>query len=182
MGAKRLPIVGVMGSGTQAHAERAEPLGRWLAGAGVHLLTGGGGGVMLAVSRAFCEVRARAGSSIGVLPGDVQAGGHAAPSGYPNPWIEVPIQTHLALRGEKGAELGSRNHINVLSSDVIIALPGGAGTASEARLARRYGRPIVAFIREPQELPGLPEGIARFAELEGIVEFVRSRVRDALAG
>ena len=51
---ERLPIVGVMGSGSHPHADLAEPLGRWLAAQGVHLLTGGGAGVMEAVSRAFC--------------------------------------------------------------------------------------------------------------------------------
>ena len=52
----RLSIVGVMGSGTAPHAERARSVGQWLAQQGVHLLTGGGGGVMEAVSQAFFEV------------------------------------------------------------------------------------------------------------------------------
>jgi predicted Rossmann-fold nucleotide-binding protein len=39
----RLPVVGVMGSGSLSHSERASRLGRWLAGRGVHLLTGGAG-------------------------------------------------------------------------------------------------------------------------------------------
>ena len=38
-----------MGSGTTPHADLAIPLGRALARMGVHLLTGGGGGVMEAV-------------------------------------------------------------------------------------------------------------------------------------
>lgn len=53
---KRLPIVGVLGSGSEPHEEQAKPLGEWLAREGVHLLTGGG--VMEAVSRAFhCRTR-----------------------------------------------------------------------------------------------------------------------------
>ncbi|HUT02907.1 MAG TPA: DNA-binding protein, partial [bacterium] len=47
---RRLPIVGVLGSGSEPHEEKAKPLGEWLAREGVHLLTGGGGGVMEAVS------------------------------------------------------------------------------------------------------------------------------------
>lgn len=47
---RRLPVVGVMGSGSEAHEPDASRIGRWLAEEGVHLLTGGGGGVMAAVS------------------------------------------------------------------------------------------------------------------------------------
>ena len=42
---KRLPIVGVMGSGSESYSDQAARLGRWLAKQDVHLLTGGGGGV-----------------------------------------------------------------------------------------------------------------------------------------
>ena len=41
MSVERLPVVGVLGSGSVEHSERARALGRWLAGQGVHLLTGG---------------------------------------------------------------------------------------------------------------------------------------------
>ena len=34
----RRPVVGVMGSGVEGHAARADPLGRWLAAAGVQFL------------------------------------------------------------------------------------------------------------------------------------------------
>src|SRR5690606_16565050 len=44
---RRLPIVGVMGSGSSASA-LAEPLGAALAELPIHLLTGGGAGVMAA--------------------------------------------------------------------------------------------------------------------------------------
>jgi len=49
----------------------------------------------------------------------------------------------LPSRGEEGGTPGSRNHLVVLSGDVIVALPGGAGTASELRLAREYARPVI---------------------------------------
>ena len=64
---KRLPIVGVMGSGRESYSDQAAPLGRWLATQDVHLLTGG---VMGAVSRAFYEVSGRKGLVIGIIPGD----------------------------------------------------------------------------------------------------------------
>ena len=116
----RIPIVGVMGSGVEPHAQRAGELGRWLAMTGVHLLTGGGGGVMAAVARAFHETPGRRGLVIGILP--AEAFGSATPKpGYPNPWVEVPIFTHLP----SGDGPTSRNHLNVLSADVVILLPGG---------------------------------------------------------
>lgn len=144
-GATSLPVVGVMGSGVRAHAELAAPLGRGLAKMGVHLLTGGGGGVMACASRAFAEVGSRAGVVVGVLPGRVggPVAGASSPSGYPNPFVELAVRTHLDARGAEGDSAASRNHVNVLSSDVVVALPGGEGTASEVVLALRYGRPLV---------------------------------------
>jgi uncharacterized protein (TIGR00725 family) len=169
---EQLPIVGVMGSGSQPWTERAEPLGRWLAQLGVHLLTGGGGGVMEAVSRAFCAVDGRRGRALGVLPAEPGRPGRA-PDGYPNPWVEIAIRTHLELRGSRGAEAGSRNHLHALSSDVLIALPGGPGTASEVELALRYGRPVAAFVAQPGELPGLAPSVPRLAALRDVQGFVR---------
>lgn len=144
-GATSLPVVGVMGSGVRAHAELAAPLGRGLARMGVHLLTGGGGGVMACASRAFAEVGSRTGVVVGVLPGRVggPVAGASSPSGYPNPFVELAVRTHLAALGADGDSAASRNHVNVLSSDVVVALPGGEGTASEVVLALRYGRPLV---------------------------------------
>ena len=173
--AQRLPIVGVMGSGTSPHAELSEPLGDWLARLGVHLLTGGGGGVMECVGRAFCAVPERRGLSLGVLPGDPGAGG-APPPGYPNSWVEIPLRTHLPSRGLAGAGADSRNHINVLSCDVVVALPGGEGTASEVALARRYGRPVAVFARSRESVPALPPGVEVYAELAQVQAFVRAHL------
>ena len=63
-----------MGSSARAFEDLAEPLGRWLASIGVHLLTGGGVGTMEAVSRAFAQVRPREGLVVGVLPADLPDG------------------------------------------------------------------------------------------------------------
>lgn len=167
-----LPIVGVMGSGSHAAEERCVALGRWLASEGVHLLTGGGGGAMTAVSRAFFEAEDRAGLVIGILPAD-SAGGHDPPPGYPNHWVELPIRTHLHLSGTEGTDLASRNHINVLSSDVIIALPGSWGTRSEVELALRYRKPLVAYLQDRAEIPQLPETVPVLGSLEQVKAFVR---------
>jgi uncharacterized protein (TIGR00725 family) len=168
----RIAIVGVMGSGTEPHTERAEPLGRLLARRGVHLLTGGGGGVMSSVSRAFFEMRNRKGNVIGILPSDPDGPRPRPATGYPNDWVEIPIRTHLPFSGTRGTDPLSRNHINVLTSDVIVALPGGAGTASEATLAVAYGRPIVAFVESRSEIRALPEEVPIRAKLDDVADFV----------
>ncbi len=165
----RLPIVGVMGSGSHEHRALAAPLGRWLATLPVHLLTGGGSGVMLSVSRAFASVRPRRGMVVGVLPGTSEG---ASPRGYPNPYVELVIRTHLPLSGEEGGDPLSRNHVNVLSSDVVIALPGRAGTSSEVKLAVRYGRPVVAYLGADGEIPELIRGVEIARTLEEVQGFV----------
>lgn len=168
----RTPIVGVMGSGTHSHAGSAAPLGRWLAEAGVNLLTGGGGGVMAAVSEAFASCGERTGRIIGILPGDVDENGHSALRGYPNAWIEIPIFTHLPRSGLRGLDKESRNHINVLSSNVIVVLPGSSGTASEASLALRYGTPVIAWLRGREQVAGLAPEVRVESRFGAIKEFV----------
>ncbi len=59
-----------MGFGSQPHEDRARQLGPLLAELGVDLLTGGGGGVMESVSRAFAEHPGREGVVLGVLPAE----------------------------------------------------------------------------------------------------------------
>jgi len=167
-----------MGSGTRAHAERAVPLGQALARLGVHLLTGGGGGVMAAVSAAFAAVPERRGLVIGVLPGREVEGSVRAPEGYPNEAVELAIRTHLPWSGTRGTDPLSRNHVNVLSSDAIVALPGGAGTASEVRLALRYGRPVLAFVGARGEIPDLPAEV----EVVGATEALLARLGALLPG
>lgn len=174
----RLPIVGVIGSGRVAWESRAAPLGAWLAAQGVHLLTGGGEGVMASVSRTFFEVPGRRGLVLAVLPSRIDDPLCRPPAGYPNPWVEVPIATHLPLTGKHGCRPLSRNHILVLSSTLVIALPGGEGTLSEVRLAREYQRPLVAFLEHREELPGLPVEVPVAGTLPAVQAFVRMALRE----
>lgn len=142
----RLPIVGVMGSSSDAHEDLANEVGRVLAGEGVNLLTGGGGGVMEAVSRAFVRARGQGhGRVLGILPGDSDGDQTVDRPGYPNPYVEIAIRTHLPLGGITGTSSMSRNHINILSSDVIIFLPGGDGTFSEFSLAKRHRKQLAGY-------------------------------------
>jgi predicted Rossmann-fold nucleotide-binding protein len=175
---RRRPVVGVMGSSTQSYADLAEPLGRWLATLGVHLLTGGGAGTMEAVSRAFAEVQPRDGLVVGVLPADLPGGIAVPRPGYPNPSVELAIFTHLPLSGISGTDARSRNHINILSSDVVIVLPGNEGTESEMTLAVRYRKPVVAFFGD-HEVDWRPsEGVPVARTMDHVEAFVR----ESLAG
>lgn len=168
--------VGVMGSGVEAHEELARPLGALLAALEVNLLTGGGGGAMCAVARAFREHRRGRGVSIGILPCAGEGARAAVPPGYPNEHVELAIRTHLPYRGRLGAHDLSRNHINVLSSDAIVALPGGEGTASEVALALRYGRPAIVYAPRPEMVAHFPPAAPRAATLDEVRQFLTAHL------
>lgn len=137
---ERLPIIGVMGSGAEEHRGLAEPLGALVARIDCHLLTGGRTGAMEAVARGFCQIESRRGRSIGVLPEGAR----------PNPYVEIPIYTQLSSANDRTSAdwQWSRNHVNVRSSTLVVALPGAAGTASELELAAagEYARPCLVFL------------------------------------
>lgn len=126
-------VVGVMGSGQplDKHAyTTAYRLGALIAGHGWALLTGGtASGVMDAASRGAHEA---GGLVIGVLRGP---DGSEASS-----YVDVGIRTGMG---------DARNVINVLSSDVVVALPGGPGTLSEIALALKNQRPVVILGWDP---------------------------------
>ncbi len=169
-----MPIVGVMGSGSEAHVVKSVKLGCWLASLNVHLLTGSGMGVMQQVSEAFAGVSGRKGLVIGIVPGEYdRASNRYAPiQHYPNPWVEVPIYTHLPDRGESGIGQTSRNHINILTCDVIVFLSGGAGTVAEAQLSIRYAKPAVAWLEGSAERGKFPKTMRFVDKFSQVQEFV----------
>jgi len=125
---KRPFIVGVMG-GSQADEavmRTAYRLGELIAGRGWILLNGGrNAGVMDASARGAAE---HGGLTIGILPDAT----HHQASAY----VRVPICTGMG---------SARNSINVLSSDVVVACPGGAGTLSEIALALKHGKTVITI-------------------------------------
>ncbi len=129
---------------------------------------------MAAVSKAFYDTPNRRGLVIGVLPCDESM--EKPRDGYPNRWVEIPVMTHLPLGGDRGAEPMSRNHINVLTADVIVALSGDAGTLSEVQLALKYERPVIAFVESDEEIPGLPSGVPISNSLEGVQTFIMTHL------
>jgi hypothetical protein len=121
-------IIGVMGGGEVDSATRglARQLGRCIAEEGWVTLSGGrNAGVMSAVTEGASEA---GGLTVGVLPDD--------DTHRMAPGIDIPILTGMG---------DARNVINVLSSHVVIALAGGAGTLSEVALALKNGRPVITI-------------------------------------
>ncbi len=119
-------VVGVMG-GAQPSPETLEAarlLGELIAEQGWVLLTGGrDAGVMQAASEG---AKRRGGLTVGVLPGFT--------ADEANPFVDVAVVTGMGA---------ARNVINVLSSDVVVACRGGAGTLSEIALALKSGKPVI---------------------------------------
>jgi uncharacterized protein (TIGR00725 family) len=169
--------IGVMGSGTHEHDECARPLGALIASLGANLLTGGGGGVMRAVSRAYTGYRGARGVCIGVLPCASEHDRLSTKPGYPNEFVEIAVRTHLPFSGMRGEDDLSRNHINILSSDAIVALPGEAGTLSEIALAIRYGKPLVGFALDARLLAAFPASVPRLPDLREVERFLRATLR-----
>jgi len=154
---------------------------------------------MATVCKSFYDTPNRRGLVLGILSCDEspelpRSGPPSPKHGYPNQWVEIPILTHLPSSGERGTEPMSRNHINVLTSDVIVALPGGPGTLSEVTLAVKYERPVIAFVDsdaesavesdvEPdQGIPGLPDDVPISSNLEGVQKFVLAQLGRSAPG
>lgn len=162
-------------------SELATRVGGWIARSGHHLLTGGGPGVMECAGRGFCEVPAdrRSGRSIGVIPFGKPAGE------YPNGYVEIAINTHLA--GDRGDHKSprSRNHINILSADAVVAFHGGGGTLGELELAvETYRRPVIVVLSEGETVGGRSAndlrsglGVRVVSEVEEATSFLEETLR-----
>jgi len=123
---KKQVIIGVMGGGhvDTRQEEMAYQLGHRIAAEGWVLLNGGRqAGIMDASARG---AREKGGITVGILPD--------ADERHLSPHILIPILTGMG---------SGRNYINALSSHVMVACPGGAGTLSEIALALKHGRPVI---------------------------------------
>lgn len=165
-------IIGIMGSGKQAWKEFSHPLADWIAKQNYHLLTGSGGGVMAAASEAFCKVNNRAGLCLGIIPTEINNEGQFIPlNGYPNPWVELCITSPLTNFKEKNPNQITRNYICILSSDVVVALPGDKGTKNEIDLAIRFNKPIILYGWQDQ-IKDVPQTVEKTNSLERVKDFI----------
>ncbi len=169
----RHPIIGVMGSSTKSWEEYAEPLGALIAEYDYNLLTGAGAGVMTAVAESFSKVENRKGKSLGIVPITDYDGSFVAWEEYPNPYIEIPILTPLDMKAEKDINPYSRNHVNVMSSQAMIVLPGDHGTRNEFSLGLQYNKPMIMF--GPHDaFDAFPEQRTRVNDIDAVREFLDS--------
>ncbi len=125
----------------------AREVGYLIGSKGAILICGGRGGVMEASAKGAREA---GGITIGILPG--------ASASEANPYIDIPIVTDLG---------NARNAINVLTSQVIIAIHGSFGTLAEIALALKCHTPVVGLDTWDLTAPGgaaLPITYARTAE------------------
>jgi uncharacterized protein (TIGR00725 family) len=142
--------VSVIGSGVE-HEERAEAVGRLLAGRGATVVTGGLGEVMEAASRG---AKHAGGTTLGIVPGETHE--------RANPWLD-----HVVVTGIGHA----RNLAVVASGDAVIAVGGRYGTLAEIGFALTLGRPVVVLE------PGWEvEGTLRAATPEQAVELALGAV------
>jgi uncharacterized protein (TIGR00725 family) len=119
--------VAVIGSG-EANLEVAAlafEVGRELARQGAIVICGGLGGVMEAVAKGVQEA---GGVSIGLLPDPDRR--------RANPYLTYAIPTNLGH---------ARNMVIAHTADAVIALDGSYGTISEAAIALKLGKPVVAL-------------------------------------
>jgi uncharacterized protein (TIGR00725 family) len=115
-------------------ADLAYRVGREVASRSAVLLCGGLGGVMAAAARGAREA---GGISLGILPdGD---------RGQANPYLTYAIATNLGH---------ARNMLIAHSADAVIAVDGSYGTVSEAAIALKLGKPVIA-LKVSWDLPGL---------------------------
>jgi uncharacterized protein (TIGR00725 family) len=98
------------------------------------LACGGLGGVMKAVCSGF---RSGGGTCIGIIPGY-----HKDEA---NEFVDVVIPTGMGL---------ARNVMVVKIADVVVALPGEAGTLSEIAYCLQFGIPVVALVPKKLDREG----------------------------
>jgi len=128
-------IVSVIGGRScNAKVEQlAHNLGKKLAKVADVLVSGGLSGTMKAVSRGF---KAAGGLTIGILPGYDKKDA--------NSYVDIALPTGLGL---------ARNVLVVKSADVVVALPGSAGTLSEIAYCLQFGIPVISL--NSWDIPGV---------------------------
>ncbi len=119
-------IIGVMGGGRASENDYKAGfcLGKLIAKNGWILLNGGRNcGIMEASAKGAAKA---GGITMGILPGKNYDG--------VSEYIKIPVLTNMG---------DGRNIINVLTSNIVVACPGGAGTVSEIALALKSGKCVI---------------------------------------
>jgi uncharacterized protein (TIGR00725 family) len=113
------------------------------------LATGGLSGTMMAVCSGF---KAGGGVTLGILPGYDKRDA--------NKYVDIALPTGLGL---------ARNVLVVKAADVVVALPGEAGTLSEIAYCIQFGIPVISL--NSWDIPGVikvkrvEEAVAKVKEI-----------------
>lgn len=128
-------IVSVIGGHncTREVEQIAYNLGKKLAKVVDILVTGGLSGIMKAVCSGF---KTGNGLTIGIIP--------SYDKDEANPYVDIVIPSGLGL---------ARNVLVVKTADVVIALPGEAGTLSEIAFCLQFNIPVISF--QSWDIPGV---------------------------
>ena len=131
----RKKIVSVIGghSCTKEVEHLAQTLGKKLAQVVEILVSGGLSGTMEAVCQGF---KAGGGLTIGIIT--------SYNKNDANPFVDIVIPTGLGI---------ARNVLVVKSADVVVALPGEAGTLSEIAYCLQFGIPVISL--KSWDIPGV---------------------------
>jgi len=131
----REKVVSVIGghSCTKEVEELAIELGRKLAKVVKHLCCGGLSGIMEAVCSGF---KSSGGVTIGIIP--------SYDKNDANNFVDIVLPTGLGL---------ARNVLVAKSADVVVALPGEAGTLSEIAYCLQFGIPVISL--KSWDIPGV---------------------------
>lgn len=133
--------------------ELAQNLGKKLAKVVDILVCGGLSGTMEAVCRGF---KTENGLTIGIITGYDKKEANA--------YVDIVIPTGLGL---------ARNVLVVKSADVLVALPGEAGTLSEIAYGIQFGIPVISL--GSWDIPGL----VKADTLEAAVEKVKQLLKES---
>jgi len=149
----RQKVVSVIGGHkcTEEVEQLAHNLGKKLAKVVDILVSGGLSGTMKAVTQGF---KAAGGLTIGIIPGYDKKDA--------NQYIDIVIPSGLGL---------ARNVLVVKSADVVVALPGEAGTLSELAYCLQFGIPVVSL--NSWDIPG----VINAATAEEAVQKVRELLK-----
>ncbi|MGB0430991.1 MAG: TIGR00725 family protein [Bacteroidia bacterium] len=124
--------IGIIGSNSACCNDElynfAYELGLYLSDKGVTVINGGMNGTMEAVAKGIRKGKNKTSTVVGVLPeSSLQKG---------NKYLDIKIPTGIGF---------ARNTVIILSSDILIALGGGAGTLSELSYAWQYGKTVYCY-------------------------------------
>ena len=150
----RKKVVSVIGghSCKREVEQLAQNLGKNLAKVVDILVSGGLSGTMQAVCQGF---KAEGGLTIGIIPGYNKK--------EANPYVDIAIPTGLGL---------ARNVLVVKSADIVVALPGEAGTLSEIAYALQFGIPVISL--KSWDIPG----VVKTETIQEVITEVKSRIGD----